>query len=130
MAPVRAEPGAAVRAAVGAPIFCANHAGVASDANNAVAGAQDTKRSTLFSSIRLRRERDSSGPGRSISGRGRGATFKGSVAKFDFSRKIEFLVSIDSMTYRIPHSSKTNFIKNKLCDRTLYKALFRVSTLR
>ena len=33
----------------------------------------------------------------------------GSVAKFDFSRKIEFLVSIDSMTYRIPHSSKTNF---------------------
>ena len=33
----------------------------------------------------------------------------GSVAKFDFSRKIEFLVAIDSMTYRIPHSSKTNF---------------------
>ena len=33
----------------------------------------------------------------------------GSVAKFDFSRKIEFLVSIDSMTYRIPNSSKTNF---------------------
>ena len=26
-----------------------------------------------------------------------------------FSRKIEFLGAIDSMTYRIPHSSKTNF---------------------
>ena len=33
----------------------------------------------------------------------------GSVAKFDFSHKIEFLVAIDSMTYRIPQSSKTNF---------------------
>ena len=33
----------------------------------------------------------------------------GSVAKFGFSRKIEFLGAINSMTYRIPHSSKTNF---------------------
>ena len=39
----------------------------------------------------------------------RNCTIDGSVAKFDFSRKIEFLVAIDSMTYRIPHSSKTNF---------------------
>ena len=37
------------------------------------------------------------------------AVVTGSVAKFGFSRKIEFLVAIDSMTYRIPHSSKTNF---------------------
>ena len=36
-------------------------------------------------------------------------TQNGSVAKFDFSRKTEFLIAIDSMTYRIPHSSKTNF---------------------
>ena len=33
----------------------------------------------------------------------------GSVAKFGFSRKIEFLGAINSMNYRIPHSSKTNF---------------------
>ena len=38
-----------------------------------------------------------------------GTVIEGSVAKFGFSRKIEFLVAIDSMTYRIPHSSKTNF---------------------
>ena len=39
---------------------------------------------------------------------------QGSAAKFDFSRKIEFLVAIDSMTYRIPHSSKTNFATEPL----------------
>ena len=33
----------------------------------------------------------------------------GSVAKFCFWRKIEFLGAINSMTYRIPHTSKTNF---------------------
>ena len=33
----------------------------------------------------------------------------GSVAKFGFSSKIEKLGTINSMTYRIPNSSKTNF---------------------
>ena len=36
-------------------------------------------------------------------------TIYGYVAKFGFSRKIEFLGAINSMAYRIPHSSKTNF---------------------
>ena len=33
----------------------------------------------------------------------------GSVAKFGFSSKIEKLGTVNSMTYRIPNSSKTNF---------------------
>ena len=37
------------------------------------------------------------------------ADIGGSVAKFGFSSKIEKLGTINSMTYRIPNSSKTNF---------------------
>ena len=41
----------------------------------------------------------------------------GSVAKFGFSSKIEKLGTINSMSYRIPNSLKTNFATEPQKDR-------------